>query len=423
MPEIMPISPLFDKLDILVSRTPRTLEMSRPTMLSRVRRTADELLALAGDVREIETLERRTAANRDSLPLALHLAIKLARSRSALRALNRPLQLSVVFAVFREHTRLLPHGSHPHGENLLQEKINQLSWLCRDLPAVTWDMTVVDDGCDRGSGRQAQKILASCDGGERVRVLFLEEAIHQGLPVTRPMRTTADSRKGGAIAYGMWAAGERGSPHQVILYTDADLSTDLGQSGLLVSELLRNDADVAIGSRREPTSVVVKGDGRNVRGKLFIYLWKRLLNNLDGIIDTQCGFKAFRAGVVREIIQGLREKRFAFDIELLLKARLRGAGGIITVPVAWVDSEAASTTTNLQPYLPMLKSIAGFYRHYLPGNPEAEPFAALLERLREDDWKRLMENVPEAISRRQPHQFETFAGVSPETLARAAGLS
>jgi hypothetical protein len=50
---------------------------------------------------------------------------------------------------------------------------------------------------------------------------------------------------------------------------------------------------VAIGSRREPDSVVVKQGTRNDRGKLFIYLWKRMVPVLGDIIDTQCGFKAF----------------------------------------------------------------------------------------------------------------------------------
>ena len=51
--------------------------------------------------------------------------------------------------------------------------------------------------------------------------------------------------------------------------------------------------EAVIGSRREEASIVVKKGVRNLRGKLFIYLWKRLIPNLNYVVDTQCGFKAF----------------------------------------------------------------------------------------------------------------------------------
>ncbi len=81
---------------------------------------------------------------------------------------------------------------------------------------------------------------------------------------------------------------------RVVLFTDADLSTHLCQCGLLVEPVVCGGASAGIGSCREPTSVVVKQGKRNTRGKLFIYLRKRLIPQLRGIIDTQCGFKAFR---------------------------------------------------------------------------------------------------------------------------------
>jgi hypothetical protein len=108
-----------------------------------------------------------------------------------------------------------------------------------------------------------------------------------------------------------------------VVYTDADLSTNLSQVGLLIDGIERGGADAAIGSRRQPTSVAVKRGQRNVRGKLFIFLWKRLLSPLRYITDTQCGFKVFRAEVVRDMLADVREKKFAFDLELLLKTELR----------------------------------------------------------------------------------------------------
>ena len=176
---------------------------------------------------------------------------------------------------------------------------------------------------------------------------------------------------------------------------------------------------MAIGSRREKKSVVIKQGRRNDRGKLFIYLWKRMLPDLNAIIDTQCGFKAFDKAMLQAIIQPLIERKFAIDIELLLKAQLRRPGCIARVPIAWIDSEAASTTTDLQPYLPMLKAIAAMYRNYLSANPQAEEFARFIELLTPEAFDRLLENIPPEITDREPLAFGDYDGV---TVARLQEL-
>lgn len=204
------------------------------------------------------------------------------------------------------------------------------------------------------------------------------------------------------------------------MYTDADLSTHLGQVGLLLDPIIRGGDDAAIGSRREPDSVVVKKGTRNDRGKLFIYLWKRMLPDLGDIIDTQCGFKAFRGELLEEILEDLLEYRFAFDIELLLKTALGERNKISKVPLAWIDSEEASTTTDLQPYLPMLRSIASMYRTYLPMEERREAFAAFVEGLSDEAFDRLVANIPPEIVEKEPFEFGDFDGVAVEDLMRAA---
>ena len=275
------------------------------------------------------------------------------------------------------------------------------------------------NGCPENSGRLAQRILADRYSDAPARVLFLEEAIAQGVSVTRPMTAAADSQKGGSVVYGMAEAVTRKHARQVVVFTDADLSTDLGQVGLLIDGIVNQGADAAIGSRREPTSIVVKQGHRNIRGKLFIYLWKGLIAPLNAVVDTQCGFKAFTAEVLPEILPDLIEKRFAFDIELLLRTELRRPGSIVKVPVAWIDSEAASTTTGLQPYLPMLQKVAAMYRRYLPAEPGATALADFLDGLTSDQWLYLSEHVPEAIARRDPAEFDRFREVTVADLERA----
>ena len=351
-------------------------------------------------------------AKTEGVPLPVHLAVKLARSRSIMQALDGPLHVSVVFAMYKEHTRIVRPEEHPHGEDFLAQKLAQLAWLFNGLPGFTWELFAVDDGCPEGSGRQAQRILDERFPDAPARVLFLDEAIAQGVPVTGPMTSAADSQKGGSVVFGMAEAVKQEHANHVVIFTDADLSTHLGQVGLLVDGIINQGADSALGSRREPTSIVIKQGHRNTRGKLFIYLWKCLIAPLGEVVDTQCGFKAFRAEVLPDILSDLIEKRFAFDIELLLRTELRRNGSLVKVPVAWIDSEAASTTTGLQPYLPMLQVVAAMYRKYLPAEAGATELADFLESLTEEQWTYLSEHVPAAIAEREPAEFNRFRGVS-----------
>lgn len=62
-------------------------------------------------------------------------------------------------------------------------------------------------------------------------VLFLEEAIRKGIPVTRLMRSPANSRKGGSIVNGMWAAAQEDHERHVVVFTaagDENVRTGVG---------------------------------------------------------------------------------------------------------------------------------------------------------------------------------------------------
>ncbi len=378
----------------------------------KVRRAADLLLASCSQIEPLNTLERELAREEESTPLAVHLAVKLARSKAAVRSIEHPLHVSLVFAVYKERTRMQPPDRHPHGEDLLVRKVEQLRWLFGDAEPITWSMFIVDDGCPEGSGRLAQRILSERRPDAPARVLFLEEAIGQGHPVTQPIASTGESQKGGSILYGMWTAAREPHDRHIVGYTDADLSTHLGQTGLLIEGIVRGDKDAAIGSRREPTSVVIKKGLRNTRGKLFIYLWKGLIDPLHSVIDTQCGFKAFNAATLRDVLTGLIERRFAFDIELLLKTELRRNDSIRKIPIAWIDSEAASTTTDLEPYLPMLRAVVAMYRKYLPANPESDRLACFIDSLTDAEWRHLAEHVPAEIADSDPSEFDGFRPVT-----------
>ncbi len=374
--------------------------------------TVHSILKEGYTLEQIEKTERELLAKKDNSLIFPLLSLKIAKSKMLARQTAAPLHISIVFAVYKEHNRIKRASEHPHGEDFLRKKVRQLQFLFEDSPNITWEMIIVDDGCPEKSGAIAQEIVRSEQLQDKVRVLFLADAIRQKLPPVQGLQSTAGSQKGGSVVYGMWDAVQKhGTQNHIVIFTDADLSTHLGQTMLLVDPILHQNKLAAIGSRRERESVVIKKGSRNNRGKLFIYLWKRLLPNLDYIVDTQCGFKGFRADIIPVITKDMIEKKFAFDIELLLKTELIRKNAIAKVPVAWIDSEAASTTTDLQPYLPMLQSIVEMYRKYLQGTPGANEFADFIESLNQASFDQILHNIPREIANREPYEFSGFDGV------------
>jgi glycosyltransferase involved in cell wall biosynthesis len=127
-----------------------------------------------------------------------------------------------------------------------------------------------------------------------------------------------------------WAA----SPAQVVAYMDVDLSTDLRALLPLVAPLLSGHSDVAIGSRLAPGSRVVRGARREVISRSYNAILHLALR--ARFSDAQCGFKAVRADVARELLADVRDEGWFFDTELLVLAQRRGMR-IHEVPVDWVD--------------------------------------------------------------------------------------
>lgn len=398
---------------------PVSINLTDAGVMSKVTEIADRIIESASLSMEIDEAEKILSDNKSDYSLILHLAVKLAKSKKAVQAINKKVYFTVVFAIYKEHQRILTSEEHPFGEDFLMKKIEQLNWLFDGKPNFLWDMIVVDDGCPEQSGEIAKKILKERYDKDNVKVLFLKDAIKKGIPVVNQLRNTDNSRKGGSIEYGMWYASKEEKENHIIMYTDADLSIHLGQSGLLIDKIINEGKNAAIGSRRENTSVFIKQGVRNTRGKLFIYLWKRLLPPINFIVDTQCGFKAFTADNVRKILPGTIEKQFAFDIELLLKTEILKHNSISKVAIAGIDSVEASTTTDLQPYLDMLKMIANMYYKYLPENKEADEFAAFIEKLDREKWDKLIENIPEEIAEGEPAKFDTFNSIKVQDLIAA----
>ncbi len=397
-----------------------SIDLTNETQAVRVIETANNLLKEYPSFADLQKLESTLIDRNESTMTFLRLALKLASSKSLVSTVEEPLHISVVFAVYKEHHRILDSSQHPNGENFLVKKIQQMEWLFEGQDRITWDLTVVDDGCPEGSGKIAQEIIEANHLQNKAKVLFLSDAIAQALPPVKMLTSTNESQKGGSILYGMWdAVQQKRSQKHIVVFTDADLSTHLGQLMLLANPIVHHNQLSAIGSRREKASVVVKESSRNNRGKLFIYLWKRMIPNLENIIDTQCGFKAFSADIVPNITLENVEQKFAFDVELLIKTELLKSDAISKVPIAWIDSDAESTTSDLQPYLPMLQSIASMQKRYFSDKDGYNDYADFVNALNDESFHRLLENIPQNITDREPDSFARYQGVSVEDLNAA----
>lgn len=142
-----------------------------------------------------------------------------------------------------------------------------------------------------------------------------------------------------SLVYGMKQA-----KGDIIGFSDFDLATPIEEFDKILPYL--KTYDIVIGSRktaREGAPLI-----RKIMAKGFIII-RDFLVNLDGLKDTQCGFKFFRKKVVKDIVPRLRVFRrgkevkgpsvaAAFDIEFLYQARKQGYS-IKEVPVVWTYAE------------------------------------------------------------------------------------
>jgi dolichyl-phosphate beta-glucosyltransferase len=178
------------------------------------------------------------------------------------------------------------------------------------------------------SGREYEVILV--DDGSTDGTLALMHQFEQSWPAARAVSLGLNRGKGRAVAEGV-----RASRGEMVLFTDADLSTPIEELSKL-EEAVERGADVACGSRAGPGSRQDQPLHRRVMGNGFSVLVRLLL--LPGFRDSQCGFKYFRGMVARELFAALRTDGFAFDVELIWRARQAGYR-VEEVPVRWINAE------------------------------------------------------------------------------------
>ncbi|WIY02141.1 bifunctional glycosyltransferase family 2/GtrA family protein [Amycolatopsis mongoliensis] len=209
--------------------------------------------------------------------------------------------LDVVIPVYNEETDLEPCIRRLHAH--LAEHVSY-----------PYRITIADNASTDATLRVAERLARE----------FPEVAVHH-----------LDEKGRGRALNAVW----RASDAAVLAYMDVDLSTDLAALAPLVAPLLSGHSDLAIGSRLARGARVVRGPKREFISRAYNLILKSTL--AAKFSDAQCGFKAIRADVARELLPHVEDTGWFFDTELLVLAQRAGLR-IHEVPVDWVDDPNSS---------------------------------------------------------------------------------
>jgi glycosyltransferase involved in cell wall biosynthesis len=177
------------------------------------------------------------------------------------------------------------------------------------------------------------ELLVVDDGSSDDTPAILEEAA-QRFSALRVLRHEPNRGKGYTVRRGALEA--RG---ELVLFTDADLSSPIEEANKLIAALESAHADATVGSRAlERRLIGIRQPFyREYSGRVFNLL-VRAFTGLK-IRDTQCGFKLFRKATTKRAFELQRVEGFGFDPELLFIIQRLG-GKIVEVPVRWNDNPA-----------------------------------------------------------------------------------
>ncbi len=204
-------------------------------------------------------------------------------------------EMSIVIPAYNEVERVVP----------------TIISIAAQMSDITLDFEIIvsDDGSTDGTAAIVRRL-------DLRNVTVLDPGVNRG--------------KGAAVR-----AGVRAANGELVLFTDADMSTPIREVVKLRNHLAQG-ADVAIGSRAVDGAVE---DSKSAVRRLFSWGWRRITKvglGLD-VADTQCGFKLFTRDAARTLFATGRIDGFSFDAELLFLAARYGLR-VDEVAVEWFDA-------------------------------------------------------------------------------------
>lgn len=225
---------------------------------------------------------------------------------------------------------------------------NQAKTIIRDIKRIDdtlkqirypYEIIVVVDGFGDKTYREAKKINSP------------------NVKVTVYMKNQG---KGHAVRIGMEKA--RGN---YVAFLDSGMEIDPNGISMLLEHMEWYNADVIVGSKRHPASIVDYPLNRKILS-IGYQLIVRVLFQLY-VRDTQAGIKIFKKKVLEKILPRLLVKRYAFDLEMLVVSRRLGFKRIFEAPIRLKYSfhSASNATTYQAIYHIAIDTLAIFYRTYI----------------------------------------------------------
>jgi glycosyltransferase involved in cell wall biosynthesis len=170
--------------------------------------------------------------------------------------------------------------------------------------------------------------ITIADNASKDTTLAVAQDLAKQLPRVRVVHLDAKGR--GRALRAAWLQ----SDAEVVAYMDVDLSTDLNALLPLVAPLLSGHSDLAIGSRLAHGARVKRGPKREIISRAYMLVLRLALG--AHFSDAQCGFKAVRTSVAKELVPRVKDEAWFFDTELLILAQRAGLR-VHEVPVDWTD--------------------------------------------------------------------------------------
>lgn len=201
-------------------------------------------------------------------------------------------------------------------EKTIVENVEHLEGVLSKFPLL-YEIIVVVDGFRDKTYENARKIRS-----KRVSILGYEK--NQG--------------KGHAVKYGMLKA-----KGDVIGFIDAGMDIDPYGISILLDFMKLHNADIMVGSKLHPDSVV----SYPVKRRILSWGYRSLTHLLFGfdVRDTQVGLKLFKKKAVRDVFPRILVKQFAFDVEVLAVAYSYGYTKIYEAPVRLIFRDQSSITS------------------------------------------------------------------------------
>jgi ubiquinone/menaquinone biosynthesis C-methylase UbiE len=242
--------------------------------------------------------------------------------------------------------------------------------------------------------------ITVADNGSTDLTFELASAFAAENPRTRVLRL--DQRGRGRALKQAWST----STADVVAYMDVDLSTSLESLRPLIDPIIEGRCEVSIGSRLAPGAEIARSVQRELISRSYNRIARSFLHY--GVVDAQCGFKAVRTSLARDLISKIEDNEWFFDTELLALAH-RSRMRINEVPVRWVDDDdsrvkiAKTATDDLKGiwrlWLEGRRDGAGAAQSGRVGRPDAFLTSAAMEENRGVDFDEYAKDYEDSVDR------------------------